>query len=341
MNFTHQSDLVLGQFNGRFVFRASLDSEPLPLSILTDLANGGDNALLDITLRHEYFHWLVFRNSPFGGETVGRRFRARSEFLSSNFEEVRKYYMQRTAYFSAAWQTHEDIVKNLESKHLKTTPNQLRNISLSKTDLQQLRAADAVATNATLELKALSPAFTRTLDSMKGRLVSKEFGLQSYAIDDVGKPTLREVSLSSGSDGVINSAFDQHGARGSKLMELAKTARKFLNTEKRAGGLTITKLSHWAVLKFSTEQQTIGSLQSSGVQVPTIFSNKGAWAKSTADFVFRHTLAKIDPIDSNNLKELILYCGDILDASNPQSDAAGMFAKLDQRILYFFYVHGN
>jgi hypothetical protein len=339
LNFTFQSPQISGQFNGRFAFRAALDGEPIGISTLQELADGTESALHMDVLRHEYLHWLVFRSSVFGIETIGRRFRARTEFLKGNVDEVIKYYAQRTAYFSAAFDVHEAVVKELEMTLNSSDVSALRQLKLNSKQRQRIVKADACALASTIALNVLSSKIARVVDKLKGWIVTREYGLQSYVREADGTIRIREVSLAAKTNGVINAAYENNLGNQHKIILWLKGLRRNINTEGRGGGLTKEKMGLWAALKFSSEAQTLVQLNKLGFV--TTIDDFSIHARHLSDFVFRHVLAIQENQLRKNLSKLISGCQYISPRSSELMAYAESFSAFDEAILYFFYIHGN
>ena len=179
LSFTFGGSRPTGTFNGRFVFRAPLTMNPLAMTDLVALASGDRSALEPDVLKHEYLHWQAFRESRFGVETVGRRFRARSEFMRGNNVAVVDYYRQRTAYFCAAYAVHESVVAALEAAHLGKELPQIKKVGLKVSQVTEIADADGKARAATKELDALSGLRYRIVDFAKGYVATREYGLHT------------------------------------------------------------------------------------------------------------------------------------------------------------------
>lgn len=100
LTFTYNHGQYIGSYNGRFVFHAPVEGAHSSDEYLRRIAEGHKDALAEEVFRHEYIHWKVFLCSRFGISTVGRRYRARTEFLRGNNLEVIDYYKQRTAFIA-------------------------------------------------------------------------------------------------------------------------------------------------------------------------------------------------------------------------------------------------
>ncbi|MDI9335438.1 MAG: hypothetical protein QM520_00170 [Gammaproteobacteria bacterium] len=328
-----------GIYNGRFVFHAPDASESYSDNYLHLIAEGKAQALYEDVFRHEFFHWLAFRASPFGITTIGRRFRARTEFLIGNELEVMRYYQQRTAYFCCCYKAHEEIVGQLEScisdKH-----THIRKVKLNKTQINTIAVADNQAIKATLELDAHQPTFSSIVDYIKGRVASSEFGLQAHIRDANDKIKLREVSLKSMTFWIFNAAFEEKLGNQNLIIQYIKRIRREFNREKRIGGsrfLNNPKMARWAVLKFTTEAKTLRQLKNLGYPTPFSFEE---YCFNIASFAHRHTL-NADIIMERHLALMIKSCAEYSGDQTLYADLVDKFECIDEPILYFFYVHGN
>lgn len=338
LSFTFGGSRPTGTFNGRFVFRAPLTMNPLSIADLDALASGDRSALEPDVLLHEYLHWMAFTESRFGIETVGRRFRARSEFMRGNNVAVVDYYKQRTAYFCAAYAVHERIVDALETEHRGRELAQVRKARLKVNQVKEISDADRKARIATKELDALSRSPYRIVDFAKGYVATREYGLQNYVPDASGATRIREVSLASKTGGILNQAFETEIGDQSKMVSLLKRIRRSFNTEGRAGGLTKKKMAVWAVLKFSSEARTLGLLESHGY--PLSATGFAGYTKQVADFALRYTLdfSWQSPTD---LAALLRDCNIEVKTIEQLDYLAERFMAFDDGVLYYFYVHGN
>lgn len=341
LSFTFQENNTSGIFNGRFVFHAPdiKDMSSYSPMLLELISKGHGNALSNKALRHEYFHWLLFRSSRFGISTIGRRYRARTDFLRGNATSVIDYYKQRTAYFVCSYGTHESIVTELEKGCIGQDVASLSKIKISKAHIEKVRESDEKSRRATEELSALPTYARRLLDYANGFRAALEYGLQCYIIDENHQMVRREISLLSSTGGIFNSAFESEYGSRNPVVLFAKTVRRKLNRERRAGGLTKEMMAKWAILKFSSEHRCIKQLKDNGHEIPAEFEF-AAYAHSMADFVHKHTFND-DLIMKKNLCDAILSCGDVELVDKHSSDLADLFKNFDKDTLYFFYVHGN
>ena len=339
LTFTFQDDRVAGTFNGRFAFRAPMQVDPLSLAALEAIANGQDSALETDVLRHEYLHWAAFRASTFGIETIGRRFRSRAAFLRGRHEEVVSYYRQRTAYFCCSYREHEAIVDENFEICKGMNLDALRRSALSKEHVARIRSADLNARQATIALSSLADPITRSLDFAKGYMATREYGLQNYIPDRASGKRIREVSLASGSGGVLNAAFETEIGRQGTIVSFIKKMRRKLNTEGRLGGLNNEKMGAWAAIKFATESQTLAQLRR--LKFPSSVESFEDYARKTADFAFRYILAREDRLLKMNLISLLLDCQSEAKTTSETEVLGQRFAEFDEGILYYFYIHGN
>ncbi len=339
LSFTFRGTRITGTYNGRFVFRAPLEVSPLSIAALKALSDGEESALDPDILQHEYLHWLTFRRSKFGIETIGRRFRARSEFMHGSSNAVVDYYRQRTAYFCSAYDAHEDIVDQLQKECAGLPLSQTRAIVLGANELAKVASADHQAREATRALRALSSPPRRFVDFAKGYVATREYGLQNYVPDDSGKVRIREVALSSGTQGLVNAAFETEiGAQGT-FVSLLKRLRRSLNTEGRAGGLTMHKMSTWAVLKFAAEADALRRLSDRGYR--TLPEGFAGYTEQIVDFAFRYTLSPKDRLLQKNLVALLRDCDLALESPAQIKRLTDRFMEFDEGVLYYFYIHGN
>lgn len=339
LSFTFRGTGITGTYNGRFVFRAPLEVSPLSVAALRALSDGEESALDPDILKHEYFHWLTFRGSTFGIETIGRRFRARSAFLHGSSKAVVDYYRQRTAYFCSAYDVHENIVDRLQNEYAGLPLSQTRVIALGSTEIAKVTAADQKAQGATRAIRALSSPPRRFVDYAKGYVATREYGLQNYVPNDSGNARIREVSLSSGTRGVVNAAFETEIGLQGNFVSLLKRLHRSLNIERRAGGLTMHKMSTWAVLKFAAEADALRQLSECGYPTPP--DGFAGYTEQIADFAFRYTLSPKDRLLQKNLVALLRDCAHAIDQPTQVNWLADRFMEFDEGVLYYFYIHGN
>ncbi|MDP9224653.1 MAG: hypothetical protein M3P18_12515, partial [Actinomycetota bacterium] len=96
----------------------------------------------------------------------------------------------------------------LEKQCSGLTLSRTKAITLGPGQLSKITASDQRARAASKELNCLSSPPHRALDYAKGFVATREYGLQNYLVDDAGEVRIREVSLSSGTHGVVNAAFE-------------------------------------------------------------------------------------------------------------------------------------
>ena len=138
---------------------------------------------------------------------------------------------------------------------------------------------------------------------------------------------------------MINAAFEKEiGAQGA-FVSLLKRFRRSLNTEGRAGGLTMHKMSTWAVLKFAAEADALRQLSDRGYRTPP--EGFAGYTEQIADFAFRYTLTPKDRLLQKNLVALLRNCDHALESPVQVNRLASRFMEFDEGVLYYFYIHGN
>lgn len=337
LSFTFDKDGYLGTYNGRFVFHAPDDNEASSDNYLRLIANGNSEALVKDVFRHEFFHWLAFRSSSFGIATIGRRYRARTEFLLGNESEVKSYYQQRTAYFCCSYKAHEKIVAQLNEDVFGKDTEALRRVRLNSMQVKQISDADKQAKKATIDIGVLPPISNFIVDHIKGLRASSEFGLQVHIRTSNNEIMLREVSLKSMTFGIFNAAFENDLGTQNLIIRYLKKLRREFNREKRIGGFNKKKMARWAVAKFTTEAETLRKLSQLGYPAPFTFEK---YCLDISTFAHKHTL-NTDKTMLSNLISLIQSCGEYRGNQTEYADLIYKFEYIDEPILYFFYVHGN
>lgn len=337
LSFTFDKGSYLGTYNGRFVFHAPDDNETSSDNYLRLIADGNSEALVKDVFTHEFFHWLAFRSSSFGIATIGRRYRARTDFLLGNESEVKSYYQQRTAYFCCSYKVHEKIVDQLDKDVFDRNTSNLRLVKLNSLQIQQISDADKQAKKATMDLGVHQSISNSIVDYIKGLRASSEFGLQVYIRKSENEIKLREVSLKSMTFGIFNAAFENDLGSQNLIIRYLKKLRREFNREKRIGGFNKRKMARWAAIKFTTEAETLRQLNQLGYSTPFSFEK---YCLDISTFAHRHTL-NADRIMEGNLVSIIKSCGEYSGNQTEYADLIDMFEYIDGPILYFFYVHGN
>lgn len=337
LSFTFDKDSYLGTYNGRFVFHAPDNNETLSDNYLRLIADGNPDALVKNVFRHEFFHWLAFRSSVFGIATIGRRYRTRTEFLLGNNSEVKSYYQQRTAYFCCSYNAHEQVVDQLDNDVSSRDTKALRNTKLMPDQVKQIKDADKLARKATIDLGSIPTNIYYAIDYIKGLRASAEFGLQVHIRTPNRETKLREVSLKSITSGILNAAFEEELGPKNQVIGYLKKLRRALNREKRIGGFNKNAMARWAVIKFTTEAETVRKLSTLGYPTPFDFEQ---YAQDISTFAHKHTL-NTDKIMESNLASLIQSCLEYGGSKEEYVDLIYRFNYIDEPILYFFYVHGN
>ena len=337
LSFTFDKDGYLGTYNGRFVFHAPDDNEASSDNYLRLIADGNSEALVRDVFRHEFFHWLAFRSSSFGIATIGRRYRARTEFLLGNDSEVKSYYRQRTAYFCCSYEVHEKIVSQLDENVSARDMGNIKKVKLNGIQIQQNSEADEKAKKATITLGVHQPILSSIVDYIKGLRASSEFGLQVHIRTSENEIKLREVSLKSMTFGIFNAAFENDLGAQNLIVRYLKRLRREFNREKRIGGFNKQKMARWAAIKFTTEAETLRQLNQLGYQSPFSFEK---YCSDIANFAHKHTL-NTDKVMEGHLVSMIRSCWEYSGSQTEYADLIDKFECIDEPILYFFYVHGN
>lgn len=337
LSFTFDKGSYLGTYNGRFVFHAPDANQASSDNYLRLIAEGNPHALVKDIFRHEFYHWLAFRSSSFGIATVGRRYRARTEFLHGNELEAKRYYQQRTAYFCCSYKAHEKIVDELDENVSDRDTRSLRRIKLNSKQTKQISDADKQAKEATLALGAHQSISNSIVDYLRGLRACSEFGLQVHIRNSENQITRREISLKSMTFGIFNAAFEDELGPQNLIIRYLKKLRREFNREKRIGSFDKRAMARWAVIKFITEAETLRQLNQ--LRYPTPFSFE-KYGLDIAEFAHRHSL-NADRVMERNLVSLIESCGEYSGNQTEYADLIDMFESIDEPILYFFYVHGN
>lgn len=337
LSFTFDKDGYLGTYNGRFVFHAPDDNEASSDNYLRLIADGNSEALVKDVFRHEFFHWLAFRSSSFGIATIGRRYRARTEFLHGNESEVKSYYQQRTAYFCCSYEVHEKVVSQLDENVSARDTDNIKKVKLNSIQIQQISDADEKAKKATIALGVHQPILSSIVDYIKGLRASSEFGLQVHIRTSENKIKLREVSLKSMTFGIFNAAFENDLGTQNLIIKYLKKLRREFNRERRIGGFNKEKMARWAAAKFTTEAETLRQLSQLGYPIPFTFEK---YCSDISTFAHKHTL-NTDKTMKSNLISLVQSCGEYRGNQTEYADLIHKFKYIDEPILYYFYVHGN
>lgn len=104
-------------------------------------------------------------------------------------------------------------------------------------------------------------------------------------------------------------------------------------------------MARWAALKFHTEFGTIR-------EVSRLHSLDGrrrfdadtfiqTYARQVAAFALRHTLFPADALSVGTLAAAILACDTEHQLSEAGPELSENFQRIDEEVLYYFYVHGN
>lgn len=345
LNFTHRHGRVYGIFNGRFVFNAAQDASALPLSTVHDLTTGNASSLLEATLRHEYLHWLVFKQSRLGNSIVGERFFARRAFVRHDYEPVLDYYARRTCFFLASYEAHEKVVAELEERIDKQegSTEKLFAVTLEPEQIASVLDADKKAQSYCSALGLNRKSTLSVLDQLAGVVATREYGLQYYVHNDNSAPVLRETSMLSATKGVINGAFqDRH--EDTFFVRLLKRIRRSANTEGGHIQLDRPKLVEWLCLKVMSEYRTLHNLASmltpsrSDLEMDTMFLND---CELQIEFAYRHTLCMPRAIRVSALAARLLVIGKKTDFASVTKDDVLALSVLPDSLLYYFYCHGN
>lgn len=339
LNFTYRSTITDGQFNGRYAFRAPLDGRPLTAADLAAIANGADKALVDTALKHEYFHWKAFKASRVGMALIGRRFWTRVQFLRGNFDAVDYYYRRRFCYFRESYDTHEQIVKEMEAAAEKIDGIKgLMALSITDEQREAIRKADRSALSACRHHGTPYRWWMRWLDAPLGRLACREFGLQAYVDLGSERPSLHEVSLKSSGFGFVNAATEtRYSYEPPRHVRALRWLFRALNVDRWFGRLTKEKLALWALLRSRT---VVMFLRDPIFMEPlaTSFGQERAAIRQEVDFICAYTGIPYDAFTRGIIVDLISAC------ANPEADREALverLMRLDQDFLYFYYAHGN
>lgn len=361
LNFTsgklHRGEFRhLGQFNGRFLYRASLDATPLDPTTFAAFRNGYPAAFDEESLAHEFLHWIAFKCSPLGVRIVGWRFRARKAFMKGATYPVRRYYAARTCFFLAAYDAHEAVVKALDAelkRELATATTltasalmrRLGALKVARELRDRLANADARAAALMEELGAVPTPLEAWLDNLRGRLATRELGLQNYRLGPNGTATLHETSMLSPTGGIINAAFETPAVAPPLPLRAIKKLRRWTNTERAGESLTADVLARWTILKAASEVEAVRALYAhhpglfQGHDSPDAFYCRKV--KESIDFVRRHTLEVPNSLRASNMVEAILEAAEFADPSRPDDPYVRNLAGFPTPVLYFFYNHGN
>lgn len=335
LNFTYESDLCNGQYNGRFVFRAPLRLDALKDDDMRAIANAHPDALADTALRHEFIHWQVFRHSAVGRSLVGKRYRTRFQFQRGRREDVTVYYAQRTAYFMASYSTHEALVHSLEAAlGARTTLAELQSLALDVGMVEQVTGCDRRALALCERLGLPYGAAERALDSIRGGLATREFGVQAYMLDAAGRPRLHEVSLKGRTHGIFNATTETRYSKAPLGVRLLRQLVRVANPERWfEGALSPENLARWAFLKFRTE---LPILRSMGIECPGFDTD--VYVNNSIRFITAYTGHSMNPLTRRLVFHLLLSTA---DREVDEQAVIGKLALLDRDFLYFFYAHGN
>jgi len=346
----------LAQFNGRFLYRASLDATPLNPTTFAAFRNGYRVAFDEESLAHEFLHWIAFKCSPLGVRIVGWRFRARKAFMKGKTQPVRDYYAARTCFFLAAYATHESVVKALDTELERqlararslTASDLVRRLSALEVSRElrgQLAGADADAAALMEKVGARPKPIEGWLDKLRGSLATRELGLQNYRLESDGTATLHETSMTAPTGGVINAAFETAAAAPSLPVRAIKQLRRWTNTERSGKSLTPDVLARWTILKAASELDAVRALYPlhprlfEGHASPDAFYCRKV--KESVDFVRRHTLQAPNTLRASNMVDSILEAAEFGDPSGPDDPYVCNLASFPTSVLYFFYNHGN
>lgn len=226
--FTFSSGRTLGIFSGRFAFKLVKkddgDSEAL-VNHIERLAihNVGP------TIAHEFAHHAVAIHSTVNKGLIGSRFFARINFARGRHEEVRRYYVRRTLYFSLAYRFHEALVDRLVRQRRQT---------LRVCEIRAVRSLDEhIKLIARIAAHSVAQ-FNWSLPSILGTLTTKEFGVILAVESTDGGTQLREASGRSGFSGVFNAAF-QPSRQDHPAIRVIKAIHRKVNIEALASRLGI------------------------------------------------------------------------------------------------------
>ena len=350
LNFTHIHGEIRGEFNGRFVFHASPNSKPLPLRTISDLADSGITDSLDETLRHEYLHYKVFEQSMLGQELIGHRFDARKKFAANVPDAVTQYYVARTCYFVTSFAAHEKVVNALEQPFVEQSKliAEIQLTTVPTAERTLILEADERAKKLQQRL-GFSRAFVdRKVDWIKGRLATREYGLQYYDFDKDGQPFLAEAAIGGATRGVINSAF-RSNAHDSAAVRAFKLMRRKTNTEGGRVGTTKEKMATWLCLKLNAELATLRNIskidpqllntESNIAQTPEDYFHAGYLIR--LGFVMRHILRDEPEWSILALANLFFEIGDSTPSASVRADYVRRLSNQDHELLYYFFCHGN
>lgn len=345
LNFTYAEGRVGGQFNGRFAFRASDDASPLPIATFQALANGALETWADRVLMHEFCHWKTFRHSKLGIELIGRRYHARRAFARGQLRPIVEYYTARTCYFFISYQCHEDVVSEIENEIKKISPQQIAAITLKDRQKLALRQTDEEAQALIASFSVSRTAVGRLVDYLRGLIVTREYGLQSYFAGSGNGAILQETSMTGPTGGILNAAFDTLTPAKSKIVRIIKSIRRSMNIEHRTGTFTKERLALWCALKLQTEYATLTRIYSSDnskdQRVGCAESYFHRYLSQTVDFLLRHTLEEPDSLRIKLLTARLLECAKKYRSSVPDRAVVENLNQLDHAFLYFFFCHGN
>jgi len=253
-------------------------------------------------------------------------------------DAVRTYYTQRSSYFCESFATHEEIVKHLERK-LGEAPSiqALSSVRLSREDEDAVTDSDQRALTLCKECNTPFSLAERCIDSVLGRVGTREFGLQAYV--DLGgqKLALNEVSLKGMTHGIFNAATETAYSNAPKHIRIIRKLVRYGNVEKWFGSLDSYKLAMWAYIKLNTEITLLSKLKFAKA-LEASHGSIEAYIRDNVDFIVAYTGANYGALAKGLIVETLLDCG---DPAAQFDDAVDRLAAIDGEFIYFFYAHGN